>query len=316
MAAMPTKQVDIILTFAASASRPLSETSNKEFYLKEGLEGQKHHEYSDEKSFTSVIESRVGELCAGNFKAGQYVVFHSVKQSNIEYIGGIRNDYYKELRFMHFPADKILIVKIVLGMLDDLVTTDFTDLLKRKIAHMGPDCGLGNLRSAAFKGMLGLKEPDVSLKPRFARPNLADWPTLVFECGIKESLERLKVDSRWWLEDHGRAVNIVLLFTTSRSEKKIHIEQWELSPVPNPQLEVTTGGHPSSPILSPTRTCQIDILPSGTSGAPLTLSFEKIFLRPPIEALGEGDIVLTGKELQDYAARIWDFWQAVMQSSD
>ena len=314
MAAMPTKPVDIILTTAPPASLPLSVPSDKEFYLKEGLEGQENHKYRDGKSFSRVIGSRVDQLCAGNFKAGQYVMFNSVKQSNIAYIGRIRNNYYKELRLMHFPAEKILIVKIVPGMLEGLVTTDFTDLLKKKITHMGPDCGLGNLRSAAFEGSLGLKEPDVGLKPRFARPNLADWPTLVFECGIQESLERLKVDSRWWLEDHGRAVNIVLLFTTCRSEKKIHIEQWELNPVSNPQ--VTTGGHPGSPILSPTRTCQIDILPSGTSGAPLTLSFEKIFLRPPIEDLGEGDIVLTGEELQNYAARIWAFWQAATQSSD
>jgi len=310
---MPTKPVDLILTFSASASLPHSERSDKEFYLKEGLEGLEHHKYSGGKSFISVIESRVDELCcAGNFKAGQYVVFDSVKQENISYIGKIRRNCYRQLRFMHLQAEQILIVKIEPGMLQDLVTTDFTDLLKKKIAHMGPDCSLAHLCCAAFQGILGLKEADRALKPRFARPNLADWPTVVFECGIQESIKRLTVDSRWWLEDPGREVNIVLLFSTSKTKKKIHLEQWELAPVPNSQ---DTGGHPG-PILSPTRICQIDILPTGANGAPLTLSFQKIFLRPPIEDLGEGDIVFTEKELQNYAARVWDFLQVVMPSSD
>jgi hypothetical protein len=41
------------------------------------------------------------------------------------------------------------------------------------------------------------------------------------------------------------------------------------------------------------------------TGAPLVLLFDKIFLRPPLAARGEGNIILTAHDLEAYASRVW-----------
>ncbi|PUU80880.1 hypothetical protein B9Z19DRAFT_1122806 [Tuber borchii] len=270
------------------AAMPDKPWANEDFYLKKGLEGIEHHKFTNGKSFTSVIESRIRELSPGDWKVRQYVVFDSVSERNLAYIERIRDHHYKHLPFMYLPDKDTLIVKTTPGMLHCLVVDDFTVLLREKLAQMGPDCNLANLRTATFKGILGPKKADIALVPRVME---TDWPTVVFECGIEESLERL-------------TVNTVLLFSISKTERKIHLEQWELAPVPNPYPRVTRA-HPG-PTLSPTRVHQVDVLTTGANGAPLTLSFQKIFLRRPDKNRGEGDIVFTEQELQSYATSIWD----------
>src|SRR6266705_920142 len=69
------------------------------------------------------------------------------------------------------------------------------------------------------------------IRPLTRRPNGADWPTLVFEAGVFESLQKLKNDARWWLSNSGGQVKIVLIFSVQRESRTIQIERWENGPV-------------------------------------------------------------------------------------
>ncbi|RPA88920.1 hypothetical protein L873DRAFT_1823748 [Choiromyces venosus 120613-1] len=159
-------------------------------------------------------------------------------------------------------------------------------------------------------------ESDTAFKPS-SRPLESNWPTVVFECGVSESLKRLTVDSRWWLDNSAGGVKIVLLFSISKAARSIHIEKWEMLTVQNPHA-TPANAHPF--VSRPTKVHEVDIAgpvalapaehaptaptpafpaPAGpapvVTGAPLTLDFDKIFLRQPHQ--GEGNIILTAQDL-------------------
>lgn len=79
---------------------------------------------------------------------------------------------------------------------------------------------------------------------------------------------------------------------------------WEISDVPKP-LASRAHPHPHKP--SPTKIHELDIIGDDATGdvigAPLTLDFEKIFLREPRQ--GQGDIVFNIRDPKAYAANVW-----------
>ena len=70
----------------------------------------------------------------------------------------------------------------------------------RKAFSMGFHTDFADIGRTRFSGIGSEKEADTSLKPASRTPGTG-WPTVVFECGVSESLERLRVDARWWLEN-------------------------------------------------------------------------------------------------------------------
>ncbi|CUS06943.1 unnamed protein product, partial [Tuber aestivum] len=70
------------------------------------------------------------------------------------------------------------------------------------------------------------KEADASFRPLRARPGHHQWPTVVHECGVSETARRLTVDGKWWINNSGGAVKIVLLVFVNEKAKTIRIEMW------------------------------------------------------------------------------------------
>lgn len=68
-------------------------------------------------------------------------------------------------------------------------------------------------------GLRSRKEGDKALKPR-SRALGNDWLSVVFEYGVSESLERQKVDARWWLENSKGEVGTVILVATSKKARQ------------------------------------------------------------------------------------------------
>lgn len=93
---------------------------------------------------------------------------------------------------------------------------------------------LADRDAGTFQGMERRKEPDSSYKPRFVRFLQEDWPSLVFECGVSESLTHLRVYYRWWLNSSVEEVKIVIIFSVSKLARRIHLGQCELLTIPNP----------------------------------------------------------------------------------
>ena len=54
-----------------------------------------------------------------------------------------------------------------------------------------------------------------------------DWPTLVIEASVLQSLALLREDVRWWFSASGRGVKIVLLIKFSQGLDRLVLEKWE-----------------------------------------------------------------------------------------
>ena len=153
---------------------------------------------------------------------------------------------------------------------------------------------------------------DSTYKPR-CRDRQDDWPTIVFEAGLSESLTDLRRDAQWWLANSRGEVKIVIIISIVKAEKSLWIEQWNISsfdrpgpatraflnviPVPTKIQELTVIQNPSIPHLPGT----IPIY--AVTGAPLILEFEKLLLRAPVPP--EGNVILTEADLQAWAEEFW-----------
>ena len=111
----------------------------------------------------------------------------------------------------------------------------FVEIFKVKIFLMGLRRDFIDIGRSMISCPAGGKEADTSIKP-MSRCFLDDWPTVVFECGLSESLERLRVDARWWLENSDRQVGTTIVVAISKEARSIHVEKWELVDMPNPHV--------------------------------------------------------------------------------
>ncbi|KAH8429186.1 uncharacterized protein LDX57_006855 [Aspergillus melleus] len=74
-------------------------------------------------------------------------------------------------------------------------------------------------------------EGDASFINLRQRPNKDDWPHLVIEAGLPQSLPRLQSAARWWLEHSGGKVDLVVLLSIKPTEKEVTISKWVPGPV-------------------------------------------------------------------------------------
>ena len=164
---------------------------------------------------------------------------------------------------------------------------------------------LMDMGATTYKGTSTKKEPDSCWRPLDARPNELDWPTLVFEVGVSETLRKLRNDSRWWLANSQDRVKIVLLFKINRAARTIHIEKWGCRPATltyAPRLN-------RPPAQVPAQIQTVDTHANGVTGSPhatpppLVLHFQNILLRQPVPP--EQDMVYTAQNLQRLRNGIW-----------
>ena len=141
------------------------------------------------------------------------------------------------------------------------------------------------------------KRGDSAFKPLSFRPDETDWPTIVFEAGLSESLRHLRSDAKWWLVNSGGEVKIVIIISLKRGQSMLRIEKWEPAPAAGRRPSTRANANIPPPLI-PTNTQEITIIPNTVTGAPLVLEFEKVFLRPAV--LLESDIRFTGQELSDW----------------
>ncbi|PWW77935.1 hypothetical protein C7212DRAFT_276728 [Tuber magnatum] len=271
-----------------------------DYYLNEGLEGVERQHYRGARSFARAIQAQADELRSGNLSAGQYAVFSPVTQAELAKLKCSRDDSHKSLRFLYLNGAETLIVKIMPGPTHETATRELADKVKEKIGVMGLRRAVRDMGGTTYLGAESQKEADSAIRPTAFRPLETNWPTVVFECGVSESLPRLITDSNWWLANSAHDVKIVLLISVNKPQRKIHLEQWEDLTVPNPHI---TRNNPNPPRTWPTKVNEINIDGGTITGTPLRLPFAKIFLRPA--GPGEGDIVLSAQDLLDYSEDVW-----------
>jgi len=270
------------------------------YYLTEGLGGVEPRQFRDTESFIRAIQSQANKLCSGK-ASQQYAVFAPMTQHQFATIDRIRRPRLKGHRFHYFNHEETLIVKLMAGQVQEMTSKGLGGRLNNKIGEMGLFEDICLMGSTTFKGNRSQKEADCAWKPWKSRPLGNDWPTLVIDCGVSQSRDRLVADAHWWFENSGGQGTIVLLISYSESKKEIRLQQWELVTIPDPHA---TPGQPRPTRTAPAIIREIDLVAGIPNKASLTLNFESIFLRPP--AKGEGDFTFSRKELQRFSTNVWE----------
>jgi len=234
----------------------------------------------------------------------QYLVFQPVTVDELNKIDDRRRSKIsKSARLTHCADIETLIVKVSTAEQEKVIACFAVWLLLKCTPRMGLEPDLDPLGSTTFTetSTSNSKEANGSWNPVTLRPRRLDWPTLVLEVGLSESLPRLRNDARWWLSNSGGCVNVVLILHINLRTKIISIEKWELP---------ATGGlvtrlNQQPPAQIPTQMQAITI--DRNNETPLTLHFHKIFLRQPAQQAEppEHDLVFTAEDLQGWADAIW-----------
>jgi hypothetical protein len=244
-------------------------------------------------------------------KASPYLIFRLVTTDDLLQIerGRERGEINRGVRMTHYVDWNILILKVP-TMEHEAAHGNFRDGLVVRVAGMGLRREFFNTGAAKFVGGGGVsKEGDSGYKPKSIRPRSADWQTIVFESGWSESLTKLRQDARIWLEKSGGDIKIVLLFSIGRTARTMIIEKWENRPVPanRPATRSVTRAAANAQTATKIQAITIDSNSNSTTvnGAPLTLEFQKIFLRQAVPPQ-EHDFTFTAQDLLEYATDFWD----------
>lgn len=266
----------------------------------EGLEDLYIHRFVGIVNMRKAVKSQSDKLQAGDSNQ-QYLVFRPVTEDDLAKIDRARQSIGSNTRMAHYIDEDLLIVKLMPSAGHEGAHVNFGKKLCSKTISMGmTDEDLYGLGSTRFPGRRSSKEGDSAYKP-LSRGNRSDWPTIVIESGLSESLRHLRADAKWWLENSGGDVGIVILISIKEAQRNLLIEKWELALAPNRPI---TRAFNNPNTLIPTKMQEIRIDSNiVVTGAPLVLEFRKIFLRPPTPP--ENDIVFTVQDLSAWATQYW-----------
>jgi hypothetical protein len=230
----------------------------------------------------------------------QYLAFLRVSKKDHEEVEIHRTKTREHYRMSYYESEEVLVIKLMPAAAHETPHALFCTMFTIKQVSMGLTAfDLSPRSTTKCTGPASSKEPDASFRPTGSRAVQKDWPTFVIECGLSESLARLRVDVQWWLTQSEGLVNIALLMSVKTTPPSIYVEKWENHATPRP----VTRSHPQGSPAVPVCVQSVTISQGSIIGAPLILGFEKIFLRPPV--LPETDFIFSEQDLEAWADHIW-----------
>ncbi|KIX01034.1 uncharacterized protein Z518_10100 [Rhinocladiella mackenziei CBS 650.93] len=296
----------------------------------QGLERTHIHQYKSFRGLRGCVKSLSTALMAGRTNQ-QFLVFRDVKKDDLAEIDAKRESIGRHARMSCYTYDNLLIIKLMPSVEHEMVHRNLGENIKFELIQMGikrnhfPAVGAGR-----YSRPHSSKEGDTAYKPA-TRDQKTDFPTIVLESGLSESLNHLRHDARWWLSDPTSHAEIVLLISIRQQEKMLLVEKWCLAPAsasrPTTRAQAaSTGSVPTkvqelmviqnpTPHLGSTAQAStfgqptVTIQPGTTSaydvaGAPLVLEFQKLLLRTPIPP--ERDIFFSPADLAEWADGVWE----------
>ena len=297
-----------------SLARPSTNPSRDELALMEGIADLPVHEYTGYRSLAlpKQIWATTDDLEAGRSNQ-QYVVFRNVTKDDLISIQNRRQKHgiitkatiSKCIRMSHYHDTKLLVIKVTPQTKHIVPPDTFGTCLRQELRKMGMGLhALIGFGKTSFSNAHASKEGDVTLGRSL---RVARWPTLAIESGFTELMTRLRYDAHWWLLNSDSEVKISILIAIVAAEETVYIEKWcGFLPIVH---KLVTRVHPNAHSLLLKRMQHVTIVKSSASasgspsftvtGAPLVLEFERLFLRAPVSP--EGDVVLTGENLSDWA---------------
>ncbi|KAE8383165.1 hypothetical protein BDV26DRAFT_277609 [Aspergillus bertholletiae] len=229
----------------------------------------------------------------------QYISLKNVSASNFRYIDQHLPRLCGKVKVNYYPDIVTLIIKVPTNV-HEIVHTNIGEEVILQCRGMGIGraefLGLGATR---YTGPTASnKEADASWKNPTLRPKHVDWPMLVIEVGVSESMPRLRNDAAWWISNSGGQVRIVIVIKVTRATKKVVIEKYIPKQVVLPRTRARARLPPVyAPDLVSTTTVDQGAHPPTVGGDRLILEFESVIGRAPMPP--ERDIELTPVILLD-----------------
>jgi hypothetical protein len=308
------------------------ETSPVETSPLEGQADAPIYRFTEIPDLRKRVHSQSDALVAGRITQ-QYLVFRGVTKDNLTQIDHQRTSIGKHTRITYYADTDRLVIKLMPSGEHEAAHISLAYEVNDKLRGMGlPKQSLYGLGSKRFVGRNSSKEGDSTYKP-LCRTRKDDWPTIIFEAGLSESLTRLRLDAQWWLTNSGGEVKIAIVIAIVPAQKSLRIEQWCLSPPLRPgpvtravtraaitaATTAATTAHPNANPPVPMKIQELTVIqdpplsplpgtiPTYTvTGVPLTLEFEKLLLRAPV--LPEGNVIFTAADLQAWAGLFWSMF--------
>ena len=159
-------------------------------------------------------------------------------------------------------------------------TGRFADLLRGKVLAMELDKEVGALLDARWAGIDHAKEPNLSYKPIIIRtPD--DWPSVIVETRVSQTLPKLRLDAKWWIENSGREVKTAILIKIYRKTRRVFLEEWQYVTMRKPSTRRTPASTTSGP--RRVQLVTINFPPGGrpVAGGPFTIGFRNLMLHDP-----------------------------------
>ena len=192
----------------------------------------------------------------------------------------------------------MLLIKLIPTREHDVAVMTFSSELAVKLHILGVRCTLlpfGATRHRALSGRS--KEADQAYQPS-TRVLPTDWPSLVIEVGVSQSLGKLRSDAHFWLTQSAEQTRVVILIYVKRATRVMTIERWEDVPSPRPR-RLTSPPH--NPTMVQTLTLHANGL---VIDGPLLITASKVYdTLPP--GLGQNDFTFTNQELTQYIQQHW-----------
>ena len=226
--------------------------------------------------------------------AAPYIVFSNVSPLLIDesnerpnIVGG------KNVRIFYNQETHYLILRLVSGP-HEVAERMLSRKIDQAVEHMGLEDELLPTGSKRITLSPHSKEPDSSWRPRSLPVGRTDqWPTVVIESGFIESLSRLRLDAQWWLTSSCGDVKVVIIMAIHPSHPQFVLEKWPqdqtVGPASGSRDQITVIREPYNVVT--------------TTEAPLTIEFEKMFLRRA--SLQESDIMVPVEALERIAHVTW-----------
>ena len=184
--------------------------------------------FTDMASFNKSIMSCYNNFVAGSNVHHQYIAFTHVTLKRFDEIDALweRRTSLPKMVVLYDGTEEVLIVKLMLSPLHNSAVVQFHDLFHGKFVELGVHKKIYVVGSGRFgEANARCKEADNAYRP--VERHRDDFPSLVVEGGISESLQMLKSDARYWLTKTGGQTQIVIILHIDQSTKKILLQRWE-----------------------------------------------------------------------------------------
>ena len=255
------------------------------------------HTFTSYKKFKENLQR-----CGDPFLSGagkQYLAFGDVQQSSMRSIEhGRSRSELPAFRLLYDAAAEGLIIKLMPGLAHEAVVLTFSRVFDRRLDNLGVLSTLKPVGATRYEAPGGRsKEADVAYRPS-TRVLGTDWPSVVIEVGVSESLSQPRTDAHFWHTQSGGKTRIVILLAVHKATRVMKIERWEHTPR-------TRQTRRSSPPYNPTKMQALTLQAHGQlSGGPLLIPASKVYdTLPP--GLGQSHFTFTGQGLAQFVQEYW-----------